>query len=167
MLPSLRRAIHAFNPEQRIGGNHIETLDEVLSVQTIWIQQHTFSVLFTFFGALALFLSLFGIASTIFFATARRQNELGIRMALGARRGHIVWTVSRSTLVTISIGILTGLSANLYLHGLLQKWMPGNNHSLWIFLPVTAVVVFGSAVSCLIPAARAAHADPMATLRTE
>ncbi|QHS52667.1 ABC transporter permease [Edaphobacter sp. 12200R-103] len=167
MLQPLRRAIHVFNPEQRIGGNHIGTLEDSLSVQTIWIQQHTFSVLFSFFGALALFLSLFGIASTIFFATARRQNELGIRMALGARRGHIMWTVSRSTLLTISVGILAGLLANLYLRGLLQKWMPGNNHSPWLLLPVVAVLILGSSVSCLLPAVRAAHADPMATLRSE
>lgn len=136
-------------------------------MQTIWIQQHTFSILFSFFGALALLLSLFGIASTVFFATARRRNELGIRMALGARRGHIVWTVSRSTLSTISCGALAGLAANLYLRSLLEKWMPGNNHSLWIFAPVTALLLAGSAIACLLPAVRAAHADPVETLRTE
>jgi ABC-type antimicrobial peptide transport system permease subunit len=163
---SLRTALHTF-PEQRISGNEIGTLEEVLSHQTIWIQQHMFSVLFSVFGGLALFLSLFGIASTVFFATARRRNELGIRMALGARRSHIVWAVSRTTFATTGCGVLAGLLANAYLSGLLEKWMPGNNHSLWIFIPVTALLLAGSAIACLAPAARATHVDPMQTLRCD
>jgi hypothetical protein len=65
----LRSALHAFNPTQRISGNEIGTLDGALRLQTVWIQQHMFSVLFTFFGGLALFLSLFGITSTVLFAS--------------------------------------------------------------------------------------------------
>jgi predicted permease len=167
MLQPLRSAIHSFNPEQRIGGNNIGTLEGALSVQTIWIQQHTFSILFSIFGTLAFFLSLFGIASTVFFATARRRNELGIRMALGARRTHIVWTVSRAMLSTIACGMLLGLIFNLSVRKLLDHWMPGNNPAMWIFAPVTAVLLVGAAIACLVPATRAAFSDPMQTLRSE
>lgn len=80
-----------------------------------------FSVLLSIFGALALMLSLFGIMSTILFAAGRRKNELGIRMAL--------WTVSRTTLTTITCGITAGLILNLALRKLLEHWMPANNHS--------------------------------------
>jgi predicted permease len=163
----LRGALHTLNPEQRIGGNKIGTLEGALSVQTIWIQQHMFSVLFSFFGGLALFLSLFGIASTVLFAAGRRRNELGIRMALGARRGHIVWTVSRTTLFTIGSGVTAGLVLNLALRRLLEHWMPGNNHSPWIFAPVVGLLLAGSALACLAPAIRAARIDPMETLRSD
>ena len=168
MLQPLRAALHAFNPEQSISfTTRIETLDEVLSLQPIWMQQHLFSILFSFFGGLALFLSLFGIASTVFFATARRRNELGIRLALGARRAHIVWTVSRVTFSTIVCGIFTGLLLNLFLRRLLERWMPGNNPAIWIFAPVTAILLGGAAIACLLPAIRAAYEDPVQTLRCE
>jgi predicted permease len=66
MLQPLRAALHTFNPEQRISfTTEIETLEGALSVQPIWIQQHMFSILFSFFGGLALALSLFGIGSTV------------------------------------------------------------------------------------------------------
>jgi predicted permease len=167
ILRPLRSAVHVFNPGQRISGNKISTLEDSLSVQTIWIQQHMFSVLFTVFGCLALSLSLFGIASTVFFATARRRNELGIRMALGARRGHIVWTVSRTTLSTIVFGIAAGLILNLYLRASLKHWMPGNNSSLWIVVPVTVTLIIAAFIACLVPALRAAYNDPTQTLRNE
>jgi predicted permease len=167
MEHQLRIAFHAFNPEQRIFGNEIGTLDGALEVQPLWIQQHMFSVLFTFFGALALALSLFGIASTVLFAAGRRRIELGIRMALGAQRGHIVWTVTRTTLSTIACGIVAGIIANLALHKVLEHWMPGNNHSPWIFAPVTSLLLASSAIACLLPAIRAAHANPVETLRAE
>jgi predicted permease len=166
-LQPVRKALYSFNPNQRVAGNQIGTLEEVLSNQTIWIQQHMFSILFSFFGGLALFLSLFGIASTVFFATARRRNELGIRMALGARRGDIVWTVSRTTLTTITCGILTGFFLNLYLRALLKHWMPGNDASVWIFIPVTATLAIAAVVACIFPALRAAYVDPAQTLRSD
>jgi predicted permease len=167
MERQLRSAFHAFNPDQRIFGNEIGTLEGALNLQAIWIQQHMFSVLFSFFGGLALALSLFGIASTVLFAAGRRKNELGIRMALGARRGHIVWTVSRTTISTIVCGVLVGVLLNLVLRKLLEHWMPGNNDSPWIFAPVTALLLVGSAVACLFPAVRAAYANPVETLRND
>lgn len=167
LLRPLRAAIHSFNPDQRISSNGIGQLDEVLEHQTIWMHQRFLSILFSFFGGLALALSLFGIASTVLFSTARRKNELGIRMALGATRGPIIWTVSRMTLSTAACGILTGLLLNVFLRKLLEHWMPGNNAAIWVFAPVTALVLGGSAIACLVPAARAASVNPMQTLRSD
>lgn len=110
-------------------------------------------------------LSLFGIMSTILFAAGRRKNELGIRMALGARRSHIVWTVSRTTLTTILCGIAVGLVLNLALRRLLTHWMPANNQSPWILTPVTSLLLAASAIACLLPAVRAAYTNPLETLR--
>ena len=167
ILGPLRAAIHSLNPDQRVSSNEIGELEEVLEHQPSWVQQRLLSILFSFFGGLALALSLFGIASTVLFSSTRRQNELGIRMALGATRGHIIWEVSRTTLITIACGILAGLLLNGFLRKLLEHWMPGNNPAIWIFAPVTALLLGGSAIACLIPAARVAYADPMQTLRSD
>jgi ABC-type lipoprotein release transport system permease subunit len=88
-------------------------------------------------------------------------------MALGARRSHIVWTVSRTTLSTICCGIAAGLAINLALRKLFEHWMPGGDSALWVFAPVTAIVFAGAALACLVPATRAAHADPMEALRCD
>jgi predicted permease len=166
-LRPLRAAIHSFNRDQRVSSNGIGELDEVLEHQPIWMQQRLLSILFSFFGGIALTLSLLGIASTVLFSTTRRRNELGIRMALGARRGHIIWTISRTTLSTIGCGIFIGLLLNVFLQKLLEHWMPGNNPAIWNFAPVAALLLGSSAIACLVPAARAAYVNPMQTLRSD
>jgi predicted permease len=167
MEQAIRRGLHRLNPQQRISGNEIGTLEGALRVQTVWVQQHMFSVLFSFFGAIALALSVFGIASTVLFAAGRRKNELGIRSALGATRNHIIWIVSRSTLITIACGIGVGLLFSAGLRKLLALWMPANNHSPWIVVPAAVLLLAASVIACMLPALRAAHANPLETLRTE
>ncbi|MDE1178447.1 MAG: ABC transporter permease [Edaphobacter sp.] len=163
----LRAALHNVNASQRIFGNEIGTLDEALTGQTVWVQQHMFSVLFTFFGVLALSLSLFGIASTVLFAVGRRRNELGIRMALGAQRSHIIWTVASTMFATIACGIVAGFAIHLAAQHLLAHWMPAGNHSPWVFAPAAGLLLLGAAAACLLPAMRAAYANPLETLRAE
>jgi ABC-type antimicrobial peptide transport system permease subunit len=167
MQGAIRAAIHNFNPDQRIGGNKIQTLEGALSVQTIWVPQHLFSVLFGFFGVLALFLSLVGIASTVYFAASRRRNELGIRIALGANRNHIVWTVSRPILTTLAYGMAAGLFLNMFARTWLEHWIAGNNTSMWAFVPACTVLVVSAVAACMIPAIRAAYVDPTEALRSE
>jgi ABC-type antimicrobial peptide transport system permease subunit len=167
ILRPLRTTIHSFDPSQRITSNGIGELEDVLEQQPIWMQQRLFSIPFTLFGGLALFLSLFGIASTVLFSAARRKSELGIRMALGARRSHILWAVSRSTLFTIGCGTFAGLLISVFLEKLLEHWVPGNDSALWNLAPAAILLLSGSALACLVPAARAAHVDPMQTLRSD
>jgi predicted permease len=163
----IRAALHKLDPEQRIGGNEIGTLDKALSVQTIWVQQHMFSVLFLFFGSVALALSLFGIASIVLFTAGRRRNELGIRMALGATRVHIVWTVMRTLLATIAAGVVLGLSCSFAMRTLLRHWMPAGQQSAWNSIVMTLMLLLIAATACLVPAMRAAYANPLDTLRND
>jgi predicted permease len=167
MEHSLRTAVHTFNPEQRIAGNKIGTLDEVLSTQNLWVQQRILSVLFSFFGGLALCLCLLGITSTVLFAARRRKSELGIRMALGASPRHIVWAVSSQTLFAIAGGLAAGMLCNMALRKLVEHWMPGGHDAPWIALPVAAMLAIGAAIASLMPAVRASHADPMEALRSD
>lgn len=162
---SIRVALHSVNPDQRI--SVVDDLDEVLQGQPIWTQQRLFSILFSFFAGLALLLSLVGIGSTVSFASARRSTELGIRLALGATRGHIVWIVVRATLATVVGGIGVGLLLNFALEKMLRHWTPGSVFAPWMIAGVALLLLLCATAACLVPARRAANIDPMQTLRCE
>lgn len=163
---AIRTSLRSVHPDQRAASVG-EDLEGVLRHQPIWAQQRLFSVLFSFFAGLALVLSLVGIASTVSFATARRRTELGIRVAMGATRGHIVWIVARAMLSTALAGVMAGLTIYLLLQKPLQLWMPGGGSPAWMPGVVTAFLFTGAAVACLLPAGRAARLDPADTLRCE
>ncbi len=145
----------------------VADLEEGLQHQPIWAQQRVFSILFSFFASLALMLSLVGLASTLSFAVARRRNELGIRMALGAQRSHVVWIVAKTTLATVIGGIAAGLSLSLSLQKLFQNWTLSSMPSPWILTGVTILLIISATIACFLPARRAANVDPMESLRCE
>lgn len=165
-VKAVRTALHSVNSEQRTI-TAANDLEEGLQQQPIWIQQRLFSILFSFFGGLALVLSLVGLASTVSFAIAQRTNEIGIRMALGAQRANVVWIIIRVTLATVASGIAGGLVLNLALERVLRHWMPGNVIAPWMLARVVLMLLICAAAACLFPARRAANIDPMQTLRCE
>jgi ABC-type antimicrobial peptide transport system permease subunit len=145
----------------------VDDLEEVLQRQPIWTQQRLFSILFSFFAFLALVLASVGLASTVAFAVTRRMKELGIRMALGAQRSHIVWIVVRATLATVACGIAVGLLLNLSLVKVIQHWSPGSVSAPWVFWPVALLLLSCATIVCLLPARQAANVDPLQTLRCD
>ena len=162
---AIRIALHSLSPDQRTA--EVGDLEDALHHQSIWTQQRLFSILFSFFAGLALTLSLIGVASTVSFAVARRKSELGIRMALGAQRLHIVWIVVRTTLATVVGGIIVGFVCNLFLEKIVRHWTPGNIFAPWMVAVVALLLLACTAISCLLPAKRAANLDPTQTLRCE
>jgi predicted permease len=165
-LKAVRIALHSVDPEQRTE-TETDDLEERLQHQPIWAQQRLSSILFSFFASLAVALFLVGLSSTVSFAIARRMNELGIRMALGAQRSHIVWIVVRATLATVASGIAVGLLLNLSLEKVFQHWSPGSVSAPWILAGVTLVLLISATVACLLPARQAASVDPMKILRCD
>ena len=165
-LQAIRTALHSVDPEQR-AETGVDDLEEWLQGQPIWAQQRLFSILFSFFAFLALALSSVGLASTITFAIARRRHELGVRMALGAQRSHIVWIVVRATLGAVASGIALGLLFNLSLVKVIQHWSPGSVSAPWVFGIVTLLLLGSATIACLLPARQAASVDPMKTLRCD
>ena len=165
-LHAVRSALSSVNPDQGTETSPA-VLETVLQHQPIWAQQKLFSVLFSFFACLALVLSLVGVASTVSFAVARRTNEFGVRMALGAQRSHIVWIVTRTVFVTVAGGVIAGLLMNLALQKALQHWTPASVTAPWILASVTLLLIVSAAFACLLPAKRAADIDPIRTLRSQ
>jgi predicted permease len=165
-LKAIRTALHSVNPAQRTM-TEVDELEEVLQHQPILMQQRLFSILFSFFAVLALILASVGLASTVAFAVTRRMKELGIRMALGAQRSHIVWIVVRATMATVACGIAVGLLLNLSVVKVIQHWAPGSVSAPWVLAPVTLLLLICATIACLLPARQAASVDPIKTLRCD
>jgi predicted permease len=131
-------------------------------------QERLIAYLLVFFGLIALSLACLGIYGTLAHAVNRRTSEIGLRMALGARRAHIIGTVLRESLVPVLIGIVLGLCTALALTRLVQGIYFGisPNDPLSIVVAVAALIL-AAILAALLPARRAASIDPMNTLRSE
>lgn len=124
--------------------------------------------LFGLFGGVALFLAALGLYGVMAFGVARRTREIGVRMALGARRADVRRLVLRAGLVQLAAGIALGLGLAAALSRLLaaslfqvRPWDPG------VFVLAPAVLIAAGLLACLLPARRAALVDPMESLRAE
>jgi len=128
----------------------------------------TLARLCSLFAALALVIACVGLYGTVAFNVARRTNEIGIRMTLGAARGRILWMVLRSVLVMAAVGLAIGiplaLFASRYVKTLLYGIEP--NDPTAIAAGAGALLVCGL-VAGFIPARRASRIDPMVAVRWE
>jgi len=129
-------------------------------------QERLFATAYTAFGALALVLACIGLFGLMSYNVARRTNEIGIRMALGAQRGTVLGMVMRESMLLVGIGVVLGLGAALWAGRFVKTvlyGLPPNDP-----LTITAAVVVIAAVSGLagfLPARRASRVDPMDALR--
>ena len=113
-------------------------------------------------------LAAVGLYGVVAYGTARRAREIGIRIALGARRKAVVWMVLRDALGLVAAGLAIGLPASYgaarQVHSLLFGVQPLDA----VTLATTAVVLTAAAVSAaLVPARRAATLDPLSVLRQD
>jgi ABC-type antimicrobial peptide transport system permease subunit len=144
----------------------MRTLDE--QVDRSLSTERLVATLSTVFGALATFLAAIGLYGVMAYTVTRRTREIGIRMALGAGRGHVIWLVMREVLLLMCIGVAVGLPASWLLTKLVQSQLYG----VAAHDPVTiaaAVLVIGAiaAVAGYAPGRRATRIQPMEALRCE
>jgi len=164
VVPAVRRAMGEVNSNLPIG--NVQTLaDQVDASITI---QRLVAELSAFFGLLAVFLACIGIYGLASYAVSRRANEIGIRMALGARRCDVLRLVVRQgfklTLMGAAIGIAGALVLTRFLASLLYGVKPTDPLT---FVAVSLILIAVALVACYIPARRAAKVDPMVALRYE
>lgn len=145
---------------------HVTTLDE--QVARSITNQRLVAQLSAFFGLLAVFLSCIGIYGVMSYVVARRTNEIGIRMALGAERSNMLWMVLREILLLVSIGVVIGVPVTLAGDRLVSKMLFGLRPSDPVtFVSATVILLIVAAVAGYLPARRASLVDPMVALRHE
>jgi predicted permease len=166
LLHAVRTQLTVVDPEQQ-SYSTTEDLDSWITDGQEWQQEHLAAWIFGVFGGLALALAAVGLYSVVSYAVAQRTNEFGIRMALGAQRGHVLGIVFASTLGSVGSGIVAGLALTLGLNTVLAQWAKGNSRDPVILLAGALLLSFVSGIACAIPAWHASKVDPMTALRCE
>ncbi|HJR58179.1 MAG TPA: ABC transporter permease [Vicinamibacterales bacterium] len=131
-------------------------------------QEIVFARLCSAFAILALVIACVGLYGTMAYTVARRTREIGIRMALGARRGLVIWMVLREVCVLAALGLAIGLPTALGTSRLIESFLfgtkPNDPRALAL---ATAILLSAALVAGYGPARRASRVDPMIALRHE
>jgi predicted permease len=161
-----------------IARNEIKQLDAALPVyemktleaqldQTL-LTDRLVALLSAGFGFLATLLASVGLYGVMAFVVARRRKELGIRLALGAQPGFVIWMVMREVLLLLVIGLAVGIPSAMALGRFVSTQLYGiQPHDPFIAGSTMLLLSIVSAAAGLIPAHRASRIDPILALRTE
>jgi len=166
LLHSVRQQIASIDPDQQIFGD-VRDLEGWIQREPEFARGRLISILFGAFAILALALAALGLYSVVSYTVAQRTSELGVRVALGARRGDILCLIGLSAGTSVGIGILAGLALSFGLNHMIARWIENSTRDPMLALLVSAILVCVAALACLIPARRALAIDPVTALRYE
>ncbi len=131
-------------------------------------QEITFARLCSAFAMLALAIACVGLYGTVSYNIARRTGEIGIRMALGARRGTVVWMVLRGVLTLAVVGLAISVPVALGASKFVESFLFGMKHNDPLTMTLAVMTLLGAAVMAgYAPARKASRIDPMIALRQE
>lgn len=163
-IRSVKERLREINPEMIVGRDR--TLTWWLDTEG-WGRERFIATLFGLFAALALVLAATGLYSVVSFAVTQRTQELGIRMALGARPGNVVQLVLGSTAATLGAGVAVGLILSVILNRVVASWAGGSSRDPVTLVAAASILILVAGIACVLPAWRAASIDPMRALRVE
>jgi predicted permease len=166
LLHAVRRQLIAVDPQQQTY-SRIEELESWVSDGQEWQQERLAAWVFGAFGVLALALAAVGLYSVVSYTVAQRTNEFGVRMALGAQRGHVLRIVFASTSRSVALGVGLGLALTLALNPFLAQWAKGDSRDPLVLAAGASILALASAVASALPAWQASRLDPMTALRAE
>jgi ABC-type antimicrobial peptide transport system permease subunit len=131
-------------------------------------QERVFAQAYAMFGALAMLIASIGLFGLMSYSVARRTNEIGIRMALGAESRHVLRLVMSESMTLVLLGIVVGLAAALAAGRLVTALLFGLAATDALSLiAATAVMLTVSSLAAYLPARRAARVDPLVALHYE
>ena len=163
-VEAVRREARGAARDQALYG--VCTMEQIVSGTLA--RQRFLLLLFGIFAGLALLLACIGIYGVLAYLTGQRVPELGVRMALGASSGEVMWLVLRQSLGMIflgaALGITAAMAAGRLLGRLVEGMQPAEPSTFVITIPV---LVFAALVASFLPARRASRIDPVTALRQE
>ena len=164
LIPAIRRELKAAEPEMR-------TPTILVCRQALYDStqaQRTYMLYLIAFAFVGLLLCAFGIYGVMAYSVARRTREIGIRMAVGAERRHVLAMVVAEGARLVAAGVIAGLLAAFWLTRLLRNQLFQVSPTEPIVLMAVVLFLFAAALlACYIPARRATNIDPMTALRYE
>jgi len=164
MVASARNAVRNLDPNLPVVG--VRTLDEQV-VRNLSTERLVAS-LSTCFGALATLIAVIGLYGVMAFLVGRRSREIGIRMALGAGSGSVVWLIMGEVLVLVGIGACLGIAGSLALSRFVQAQLYGvTPNDPRAIAAATALLALVACAAGFLPARRASRLDPLRVLRHE
>ena len=161
---SLRNAVHAIDPDQPVSA---------MRPMTEWVdssvtQSRYLTTLFGLFAALAMILAATGIYGVMSYTVAQRTHEIGVRMALGARRADVLKLVVGQGMLLTAIGVALGLLGAFGLTRVMASLLFGvTTKDPMTFTVVAALLLAVAFLACFVPARRATKVDPLVALRYE
>ena len=166
LLHSIRASVNTIDHDQQTNGD-VRDLDHWITRLPEYARGQLVSWLFGAFAVLALALAAVGLYSVVSYTVAQRTNEFGIRIALGAKRGHVLRIVFNSTAMSVGAGIVAGIVLTLALNRVMASWAAESSRDPLLLFAATCVLSLIASLACVIPAWRAAGVDPMKAIRYE
>jgi putative ABC transport system permease protein len=146
--------------------SQVRPMDDVLTAARS--RPRFLTILLTLFASVAAVLAATGIYGVISFSVAQRTSEIGVRMALGARRVDVVWLVLKQGLALALAGAVFGAAAALAITRSMQGLLFGvSAFDMATFLTTAIGLIAIAAAACIAPASRAAAVDPVVALKYE
>jgi predicted permease len=163
LIPAVKAAMEEVNRDITLNFNTFSTqIDESLT------REKLLATLSGFFGGLALLLATIGLYGVMSYNVARRRNEIGIRMALGAEQSRVLRMVLSEVATLVFIGLGLGFAAALATTRFAQSFLYGlTPNDPWVLGSAAAMLAFVATVAGYLPARRASRLDPMTALREE
>ncbi len=164
LAPTARASVAALDPAEPIA--EMASMDA--RIRRVTSAYETTSAFVAFFGAVTLLLAAVGVYGVVSYSFAQRTREIGIRMALGARRADVAWLVLRQIRTFLAVALLPGLLLAWGLGHALRAMLYGVTPTDWsMYLSMTLLLALVALVAAFVPARRAMSIDPMPALHDE
>jgi predicted permease len=160
-LAASRQVLREIDP--RVPAMNTWTITEVIG-QSLWAPKLA-AVLLATLGALALALASVGLYGVMAYSVSQRNQEIGLRMALGAAQGDVVGMVLKQAMVLVALGTAVGLLLSFAVSNVVATILYGSARDPLTFVTVPVTLALVALVASLVPALRASRVDPLAALR--